>query len=529
MSRWRAAALGVLLLFPFVVYAIVGTVAMWRQGWVWWVWWLFPVFWIILYIFWRRWERHLDPLADSRFATGPHWTPQDRQAAAIIEAHQKAVPDIPPQQLIEPQFYLDTTLDLALKIAKHYHPKAKDPLGSLTLLEILAAMQLASEDLQEWIQRYVPASHLLTVRQWRTLSRAPEWYRVATNLTWAASVLINPINIGRFVVNKLAVEPLSTQMQNKLLAMFYMAYVRQVGFYLIEMNSGRLRGGAARYRAIMERLEQPLTVEPTAATVDDVAASTTAPPEPVEVTIALIGQVKAGKSSLVNALLGNQQAATDILPLTKHVRRFRLELPHHADRLVLLDTAGYSDAGATPAQLEETREAFQQADLVLLVMNARSPARAADRTFVEQMQEWFRQKTRLRPPPVLGVLTHVDGLSPVMEWTPPYNWQSPSRPKEQNIRAAVDYNAQVFGDFLAGVIPVCTDVERGRVYGVEEWLLPAMATLLSEARACSLIRTLHHELDRGRARKVFQQMYNAGRDLLKTYILVRGGDAVPPA
>ena len=83
------------------------------------------------------------------------------------------------------------------------------------------------------------------------------------------------------------------------------------------------------------------------------------------------------------------------------------------------------------------------------------------------------------------------------------------------MRQAVDYLRGIFGDALAGIVPVCSDFEGGRVFGVEEWLLPAMTALLGEARACSLLRVLHEELDKGRVERVFRQLRNAGKSLLR--------------
>ena len=45
--------------------------------------------------------------------------------------------------------------------------------------------------------------------------------------------------------------------------------------------------------------------------------------------------------------------------------------------------------------------------------------------------------------------------------------------------------SEQLGAYLAGVIPVCT--APGKVYGLEEWLLPAVAELLDEVHAVALL------------------------------------------
>ncbi len=69
------------------------------------------------------------------------------------------------------------------------------------------------------------------------------------------------------------------------------------------------------------------------------------------------------------------------------------------------------------------------------------------------------------------------------------------------------------GDYLAGVIPACTEPKK--IYGVEEWLLPAVAELLDEVHAVALLRCLRAEIDAGKIRKVFWQMLAAGKELVK--------------
>jgi hypothetical protein len=103
-----------------------------------------------------------------------------------------------------------------------------------------------------------------------------------------------------------------------------------------------------------------------------------------------------------------------------------------------------------------------------------------------KLRAWFTARPHLRCPPIIGVLTHVDLLSPVMEWSPPYDWQSPKRPKEQSIAAAVAATREVLGQFLAGVVPTCT--AEGKVFGVKEWLLPLVIQHLSEGRAVAFQR-----------------------------------------
>jgi hypothetical protein len=97
-----------------------------------------------------------------------------------------------------------------------------------------------------------------------------------------------------------------------------------------------------------------------------------------------------------------------------------------------------------------------------------------------------------------------------MEWAPPYNWKNPVRPKERIIAECVNYGAEQLGDFLVGIVPVCTAV--GKVYGVQEGVLPAVTELLDKAHASAMLRCLHAEANAGKIRKVFDQLLATGRE-----------------
>jgi predicted GTPase len=239
------------------------------------------------------------------------------------------------------------------------------------------------------------------------------------------------------------------------------------------------------------------------------------------VTITLMGQVKVGKSSLINAILGEQRAVTDVLPATDEISRYELQPPGIPTRLAMLDTVGYGHGGPRADQVKATQDAAQQSDLLLLVLHARNPARQADLVMLQALRSWFASRPDLKRPPILAVLTHIDLLSPAMEWAPPYDWPHPKRPKEHQIQQALAAVQEQLGEYLTGAVPVC--VAPGKVYGMDEWFMPALAEFLDEAHAVALLRCLKAEFDAVKVRKVFQQLLAAGKEAVK--ILWKG----PPA
>src|SRR5262249_32909945 len=127
----------------------------------------------------------------------------------------------------------------------------------------------------------------------------------------------------------------------------------------------------------------------------------------------------------------------------------------------------------------------------------------------------------LKMPRVLAVLTHIDLLPPAMDWTPPYAWHAPKRPKEISIRDALATVREQLGDLLTSVVPVCTAPER--LHRIQEELLPALAEQLREARAVALVRCLTAEADQGKVTKVVGQLLAAGGQAAKLWLESRKG------
>lgn len=503
-TRWRLILIALLALVPFGLLVVIGLWHIVQSAHWYWLPWVIPGCWGGAWLLLRGLRRTEVPLPE--IGTRTHWTPHDHEAMAIITAEQSRVDEATPGNLIDPDYYRELTRDLSVKVARHYHPDSTDPIGSLSVVELLTLFHLVSEDLEKWFQEYVPGSHLITISQWKMLGKVPSWWTGLTNIGTLASVILDPSTIPRKLAMRGVSNPLLDLVRSNSLGAFCRFYIQRVGYYLIELHSGRLQGGSPLYRRTMERLE-PAEKSP--------SQPETAPPAPVTVTIAVIGQVKAGKSSLINCLLGGRRAAVDTLPTTRDVTRYELTGGDFAaganDHLVLLDTPGYSDSGMNTAQRNANQAALRKADLVLLVTAATSPAKQADREMLKEIRQWFESQHELKPPPVIGVLSKIDALSPLMEWAPPYDWEEPSRPKEKSISEAVQYTHETLGESLSAIVPVATDQEHSRVFGVEEFLMPSLALYLDDARAVSLVRTLHEECDQQQLRQVISQFLKAGR------------------
>lgn len=510
MSRWRIAIIVVLLCVPLAFFAAMGGYHVWHSGYGFYVWWPMTACLGLGYFLAWHWLRKRKLLAPVDGDLPMYWTERDKQAWTLIEARAANVGKADSTTLKELPFYTELAQEMALELARFYHPESSDPFSSLTVVEILAVVELASHDLAELVEQNVPGGHLLTVRDWRwakeTAERATRWWRIGSNVWWLAAAFIDPVATGlRYAASQAGTARPIQLFQQDLVAWFHVAFAYRLGGYLIELNSGRLRVGATRYRQLKGGVGPPVDGQ---ASGDEAAAA--------QVTITVLGQVKMGKSSFVNALLGEQLAKTDVLPSTSGVTRYELKLPETSARLSLQDTVGYAHTGPREDQLRATREAAQQSDVLVLVLHARNPARQADLEMLQALRSWYTAHPELKAPPIIAALSHIDLLSPAIEWSPPYNWHEPSQMKEKQIQQALAAVQEQLGEYLLAALPVCTSA--GKVYGVEEWFLPALAELLGEAKAVSMLRCLRAERDASKVRKIVGQVLTVGSQLLDVWL-----------
>ncbi|MCX7904902.1 MAG: [FeFe] hydrogenase H-cluster maturation GTPase HydF [Caloramator sp.] len=117
--------------------------------------------------------------------------------------------------------------------------------------------------------------------------------------------------------------------------------------------------------------------------------------------IAIFGKRNAGKSSLINAITGQQIAlVSDYAGTTTDPVYKAMELLPIGP-VVIIDTAGLDDEGELgELRIKKTKEVMDKTDLAILVFTADS------RDFSLE-KEWFRE-LRLRNIPVIGVINKVD-------------------------------------------------------------------------------------------------------------------------
>jgi predicted GTPase len=240
----------------------------------------------------------------------------------------------------------------------------------------------------------------------------------------------------------------------------------------------------------------------TGATLED-RAEAPALAEPLRILI--LGQVNAGKSSLVNALSEEIKAAVDVLPATRGYTAYELKRDGLPEAL-LIDGPGLSaDAAAMLELLEEVNDS----DLILWVSSATRPDRDTDRKGLDALRDHLAARLERRAPPILIVLTHVDQLRPSQDWNPPYDLLDKENAKAVSIGEAVQVVGAELGAPVQSVVPVCLDEKRGH-YNVDVVWAKTL-DVMPEAQGARLIRVLAAAGSQTSWLRVWSQAVNAGR------------------
>lgn len=417
---------GILLwLTPGLVLAILGLVFLWQAGWFWWfsggIFLLSLLSWGVRRTLARPEQQHDEQL--QRLDPLPEWSEHDQQVWHTSVAHieQAALATMPWDAI--PQ----AMLDQLTYVAQVYHGGDRDAEYAFSLPELLLMLETWSREYRVLVIENMPLAQSLKISTLRTLSRNTD---TAMKIYGYASPLIRILKIGVNPVTGIASEfraqlgskylgDLGEHMQRNMKVVLF-EQVTQVG---IDLYSGRLKFSDAELLARRQAEEKPPEVEI----------------KPLSVMV--IGQVNAGKSSLINALKQQCVAGVDPLPATAGFHYHPMALANDLE-IHLIDSPGLDGQTATSKALLE--EAVK-ADLLLWVSQANQPAKALDKAFFEQWHSYFAEHLSRKKPPILLVTTHNDSLPPASSWQPPYVLTDTSDKKAKKMMQALRYSHESIG------------------------------------------------------------------------------------
>ncbi len=385
---WLLGLVGALILIPWLAGLAIGIWFITQQGWGWY-WWVGSVLLITLGL-WLMGSLLSRPKlprpAGLLSLPGASEAEQNarhalRQRAEAVSADELSSPEAI-QHLIQHAFH---------DVAKAYSPDDQAALWRFTLPELLLMVEDFAQRMRASMLREFPALRHLELSWVVKLSGlAGPFDRLLS--TWRLLRWVNPGQALLAELRGILLHEVGDTAKAQIGAML----IEQAGETAIKLYSGGYRRGADELL--------PTAPKPIADT----------PSEPL--TILLAGRRNAGKSALLNALIGKAREPVGLLTTpTIGCRAYEFQ-SEKAGKLILVDCPGTDGKPMEPWLAQAARS-----DLVLWIAAANRADRGADQralAALDALTEGYRTSRRI---PRVLVLTHADKLDPPLEWSPPYN------------------------------------------------------------------------------------------------------------
>ena len=490
------------VLLPLLALAALGLIHLWQQGWVLW----FGVFLLILASLATvlrlqigqaggdNRDHAVDPGIE-HLPPVPDWSANDRRIWDLALQH------INERELAETEWpdIWDAMQEQLSFVAHTYHPNDQDARLAFTVPELLLMLETWSREYRGAVLQSVPLIQGIKVsslvsgsRQVRRWKRTYDRYGPLLDLVKV--ITSKGLTLPGTIASALSSEfgsRLGDHMQRNLKQLLF----EQVSQVAIDLYSGRLRLSERELSAYRDARSEP------------------GPVQVRPLTVMLVGQVNAGKSSLVNALSARCVAEPDLLPATSGFSRYHLTLADGLD-IHLVDTPGLDGSEQVSDRLLEQAV---NSDLLIWVSQATQPAKALDRQLIERWDAWFDRELGRKKPPLLLVTTHNDLLPPTAAWNPPYDMEDAGDPKVSAMLGALDYTSRALG--LAPATPaIPVAVTRDASFNVDV-LREVLLQISDEARAAQLNR---ERIDAANSASVVKRgLKQAGGALRTGYRLLR--------
>jgi uncharacterized protein len=493
-----------LLIGPVLAYIGFGTLWLYERGWLivaGTTWIAAGITFTWLAARWTKSRRELLPPID--WDAPLTFAKIDRDAWALVEREADLGDTVSLESLTEFDLYIETGRRLAVTLADHYHPLSTDPIENVPLVDMLTALELAAEDLRQ-LCRQVPGGDMITPSHWKKAVQVAGYIQRANDIYSYLLPIFSPVTgLVRLSTQEWMVKPAWKDMQQNLLRWFFRAFVNRLGVHLIELYSGRLAIGAEQYRRLTRRgTHAPKSLEgelpPLRIAVAGARDSGRAR------LIALMEEARAGDSTLLKARLsgaGIDETALD-----------HLKTAHWVE----VDGYTQSPSGESARDRATRRDAVAEAveaDLLILVIDARRDTDVSDAAFAQAWDRWFVEHPAVELPPALVVLTGMDDPGLGGEWKPPYNWERGQGPREAAARSKLNALRTKLPPSFSEIVPV--GLAEGAPFGVAELLLPSLITQFHRAERAALIRHLRNISTRSKARRLVSQVGEHGRSFWK--------------
>lgn len=352
------------------------------------------------------------------------WAPRD---IAAWQAVQRLAAEVDREVVTDHARALAVARHTVEQVARHYHPDARDAIWHFTLPEMLLLTEQVSVRMRSVILESVPAAHLIeaghVLRIWEFQPLAKSGLRIAQHAQqlWRVARLANPMAALLAEARQRLVGATFDEVSEFLHREGARIWVEEVGRAAMDLYSGRLRLDPERLQALAARqAAQEQVFDP----------QLSGPPR-----IVVAGRVNAGKSSLINALLGETVAGVAAARLTVRREGYRWQRADLPEGL-LLDTPGL----LTEAEIIALVDTVWASDGLIWITAADAPATDLDQQALTAIRDRFAADPRRHLVPLLLVVSRVDQLPPLYQWEPPYTIHQSdgySSTKQEAIRSAV--------------------------------------------------------------------------------------------
>ncbi|WP_209426532.1 GTPase [Pararhodobacter sp. SW119] len=398
--RWNRLGLAGVLILPLGITSILGFLWLAERGWLLW----FVLASVLLFAGLRavrlvlrmRRNRAGFTAAPVREAPAveadPDWSDTERAAFETARAHIR-------KRVKEPLTWEDLpaeALAVVETVAREISGGKRTALD-FTLPEALLLIDRVALRYRDFLRVNVPFSDQLSVRALYWLWQRQHGVRRAWDTGFLAyrgvRIVLNPAVGLLREVERAVTAGLQERLTDQLVLDSQVIVLEEAAQAAVDLYSGRLRFSDA------ELAELQL-----ASNARDMAAAAI-PDDPVRILV--LGQVSAGKSTLINALLGHSAAETDMAPTTDRLTAHDFVLDDTPCRLV--DTEGLDGGKET---LKSLSAQMVEADLILWVLRANRPGRAPDTALLAQFEARMAEQPARRRPPLILVAAAADALLP---------------------------------------------------------------------------------------------------------------------
>jgi len=321
------------------------------------------------------------------------------------------------------------SLEVVSQAASYYNPKNSEKELAFSASELLLALEEVSRRYRGYIQEYIPLENKINLsifKQGHTHKDKLEIFKHLFN-AYRVARLVNPMvalmSEIRSKISSHLFDGISNSLQNKIKR----ALLKDLASVSIDLYRGHFKVKDS------ELYESKISVEDKTNQANKI--------EPLRVIV--VGQVSAGKSSVINAITDKMVAEVSVIPSTDKIVVHECKIDD-MDAIKLIDSPGLDGSMETEKLIIKE---MTNSDLVFWVLKANQSARKLDSQLKTKFDEFYKKTENLtrKRPSILVLVTQVDKLPPIKEWHPPFdiiNCRSSDK-KACIIRDAVKFNQEI--------------------------------------------------------------------------------------